>query len=109
MKKVFFAFISHAFLFATVAFAQVQSTEEVEVKSAFILGVEAFENEQFETARDYFLQAHKTIGGASGITFALADTYLMLGDLQNAIMYGKKAVAGQPANKWYRFKLAEIY
>src|SRR5690554_2557823 len=109
MKQLFFVCIISAYAFTNVAHAQVQTKKEVEGKSAFILGMEAFESEDFETAKNYLLQAHQTIGGAAGISFALADTYLMLGDLNNAIQYGKKAVAGVPENKWYRFKLAEIY
>lgn len=109
MKKELFAFIIISLSLVEVLPAQVQSKTELSGKSAYIQGLQAFENKDYETARDYLLQAHQSLGGSSGITFALADTYLMLGDLNNAIKYGKKAVAGEPENKWYRFKLAEIY
>ena len=109
MKKYFFTFLLTVFVYASSVPAQVQSRNEVNGKSAYIMGIEAFVNEDFETAREYLLQAYKNLGEAAGVTFALADTYFMLGDLPNAALYGKKAVAGEPDSKWYRIKLAEIY
>ncbi|MEX0844014.1 MAG: tetratricopeptide repeat protein [Balneolaceae bacterium] len=89
--------------------AQVQTGNELSGKSAYIQGMEAFENKEYETARELLLDAQRKLGNAAGINYALADTYLMLDDLPNAAMYGKLAVESEPQNKWYRLKLAQIY
>ncbi len=98
-----------ALLSGMTAVAQVQSEEEISAKSAYIQGLEAFENEEYERARELFLQARRDLPDASGINYALADTYFMMNDLPNAALYGKQAVDAEPDNKWYRLKLAEIY
>lgn len=77
--------------------------------AAYIQGLEAFEGEEYEKARSLLLEANRKIKDASGINFALADTYLALDDLPNAALYGKQAVEAKPKNKWYRLKLAQIY
>lgn len=89
--------------------AQVQSDEEITAKAAYIQGMEAFANKEYEKALDLFLQAIRTSDNATGVNYALADTYLMLDDLPNAALYGKQAVESEPENKWYRLKLAHVY
>ncbi len=97
------------FLWAAPVLAQIQSDTQLSGKAAYIQGMEAFENEEFETARELFLEARRNLEGASGVNYALADTYLQLDDLPNAALYGKQAVEAEPKNKWYRLKLAQIY
>jgi tetratricopeptide (TPR) repeat protein len=96
-------------LFGEVAFSQIQTGEEVFGKAAYIQGLEAFENEEFEAAKDLFLKARQTLSHAAGVNYALADTYLELEDLPNAALYGKQAVESDPEDKWFRLKLAQIY
>lgn len=89
--------------------AQVQTDSELSGKAAYIRGMEAFENEEYEKARQLLLEAKRNLANASGVDYALADTYLMQDDLPNAALYGKQAVESEPENKWYRLKLAQIY
>ena len=89
--------------------AQVQSIKEREAKSAYIEAIEAFVNEEFDQATTLLLEAYNESSPNAGISFALADVYFMQDDLPNAAFYGKEAVQLTPENKWYRFKLAEIY
>ena len=89
--------------------AQVQSIKEREAKSAYIEAIEAFVNEEFDQATILLLEAYNESSPNAGISFALADVYFMQDDLPNAAFYGKEAVQLTPENKWYRFKLAEIY
>ncbi|MBD3617421.1 MAG: tetratricopeptide repeat protein [Gracilimonas sp.] len=89
--------------------AQVQTDSELSGKAAYIRGIEAFENEEYEKARQLLLEAKRNLANASGVDYALADTYLMQDDLPNAALYGKQAVESEPDNKWYRLKLAQIY
>jgi tetratricopeptide (TPR) repeat protein len=87
----------------------VQTEKELSGKAAYIQGLEAFEAEEFEKAKELFLQADRNLEDEPGINFALADTYLQLNDLPNAALYGKQAVDSEPMNKWFRLKLAKIY
>ena len=89
--------------------AQVQTVEEREAKTAYIEGLEAFVNEEFDRATTLLLEAYEELAPQSGISYALADVYFMQEDLPNAALYGKEAVELEPTNKWYRFRLAEIY
>ena len=89
--------------------AQVQSIKEREAKSAYIEAIEAFVNDEFDQATILLLEAYNESSPNAGISFALADVYFMQDDLPNAAFYGKEAVQLTPENKWYRFKLAEIY
>ena len=89
--------------------AQVQTVEEREAKTAYIEGLEAFVNEEFDRATTLLLEAYEDLAPQSGISYALADVYFMQEDLPNAALYGKEAVELEPTNKWYRFRLAEIY
>lgn len=96
-------------LFVTPVLGQVQSQEELSGKSSYIKGMEAFENEEYEKARQLLLEAKRNLTTSTGIDYALADTYLQLNDLPNAALYGKQAVDAEPDNKWYRLKLIRIY
>ncbi|SMO57330.1 tetratricopeptide repeat protein [Gracilimonas mengyeensis] len=89
--------------------AQVQQNNDYSGKSAYINGLEAFENEAYEEARELLLEAYRNLDQPPGVSYALADTYLSLNDLPNAAVYGKQAVEADPESKWYRLKLAEIY
>ena len=89
--------------------AQVQTVAEREAKTAYIEGLEAFVNEEFDRATTLLLEAYEDLAPQSGISYALADVYFMQEDLPNAALYGKEAVELEPTNKWYRFRLAEIY
>lgn len=110
MMKFLYVICFFGLMTATpVIHAQVQSQDEITGKAAYIQGMEAFENEEFEKARELFLQAVRKLDNTAGVQYALADTYLMLEDLPNAALYGKQAVESEPQNKWYRLKLAEIY
>lgn len=81
----------------------------IDGKSAYIEGLEEFENANFERALDLLSTAYIKLPKNSSVNFALADTYLQIGDLANASFYGKQAVEVEPENKWFRLKLAEIY
>lgn len=85
------------------------STEEADATNLYIQGINAFENEDYELALDFLTEAYLKVPGSAGINFALADAYLMLGDLINASYYGKNAAELDPTNKWYHLKNAEIY
>ncbi|MEX0722314.1 MAG: tetratricopeptide repeat protein [Gracilimonas sp.] len=105
----YYLYIILVLAFATPVFGQVQTEGEISGRSAYIQGMEAFENEEYENARELLLEAKRNLDSAVGVDYALADTYLQLNDLPNAALYGKQAVDAEPDNKWYRLKLAEIY
>jgi len=85
------------------------SSEEAEATRLYVQGINAFENEDYELALDFLTEAYLKVPGSAGINFALADAYLMLGDLINASYYGRNAAELEPENKWYHLKNAEIY
>jgi len=88
---------------------QNQTSASVSGTEAFIRGIEAFEFEEYDKAEELLNEAYRQLGAKPGVSFALADLYLQLDDLPKAALYGKEAVERDPDNKWYRFKLAEIY
>jgi len=88
---------------------QNQPSASVSGTEAFIRGIEAFEFEEYTKAEELLNEAYRQLGAKPGVSFALADLYLQLDDLPKAALYGKEAVEGDPNNKWYRYKLAEIY
>ena len=94
---------------ASICYAQGEEQQKVSGHTAYINGMVAFENEEYQDAIKLFSEAYTTLPNSSGITFALADAYLQIGDLSNASYYAKQAVGMEPENKWYRYKLAEIY
>ncbi len=109
MKKSIYIALFLSFCASSTTFAQVQTPKEREAKTAYIQGMEAFVNEEYDRATVLLLQAYNQLKGQAGLSFALADVYFQQDDLPNAALYGKEAVALEPENKWYRFKLAEIY
>lgn len=86
-----------------------QQRELIDGKSAYIKGLEAFENADYEKALDLLSTAYVKLPKNAGVNYALADAYQQIGDLPNATYYGKQAVELEPDNKWFRLKLAEIY
>lgn len=86
-----------------------QQRELIDGKSAYIKGLEAFENAEYEKALDLLSTAYVKLPKNAGINYALADAYQQIGDLPNATYYGKQAVELEPDNKWFRLKLVEIY
>ncbi|HET8865449.1 MAG TPA: tetratricopeptide repeat protein [Gracilimonas sp.] len=109
MKYIINLFFIFLLLFGKPLIAQVQTEQELLGRASYIQGMEAFENEEYEKASELLLEAKRNLPEASGISYALADTYLMMNDLPNAAFYGKEAVNSEPDNKWYRLKLAQIY
>jgi len=96
----------------TLVFAQssTQMTEDrASATRAYIDGITHFEDEEYEQALDMLTYAHMKMPDEPGVNFALADVYLVTGDLTNAAYYGKIAVDLAPENKWYHLKLAQIY
>lgn len=89
--------------------AQVQSRAKVSGTQIYVQGLEAFENEEYNRSIELLLEARKQLGSDAGINFAISDAYFAKMDLPNAALYGKQAVQREPANKWYRLKLAQIY
>lgn len=109
MKYVLALFIGGLLTSTCFAQTQVQNENEIAGKSMFIQGLEAFENEEFDRAEKLLLEAKDYLSGSSGVDYALADVYYSMDNLPNAALYGKLAVDGEPQNKWYRLKLAQIY
>lgn len=109
MIKFIYIFFFFLFGISSTLQAQIQSVPEREAKIAYIQGIEAFVNEEYDRSTTLLLQAYEELKGQSGLAFALADVYFLQDDLPNAALYGKEAVRMEPENKWYRFKLAEIY
>ena len=109
MKKAVYISLALLICSTQAIFAQVQSMEEREGKIAYIQGMEAFVNEEYDRSTTLLLEAYQQLKGQPGISYALADVYFMQDDLPNAALYGKEAVKLDPGNKWYRLRLAEIY
>lgn len=109
MNKYLYIALFLIFGISDTLLSQVQTVPEREAKISYIQGMEAFVNEEYDRATTLLLQAYNQLKGQSGLSFALADVYLQQDDLPNAALYGKEAVQLEPENKWYRFKLAEIY
>jgi len=110
---IFFVTICCATLIPELTTAQdsssVSQNQYIKGHTAFIEGMTAFENENYREAVKLLSVAYKYMPDKSGISHALADTYLQLGDLSNASYYCKQAVEREPDNKWYRLTLADIY
>lgn len=107
MKK--YLFILLFILLSGTSAAQVQTMNEREGRAAFVQGMEAFVNEEYDRATTSLLQAYEMLPKEAGISYAVADAYYLQDDLPNAALYGKEAVQLAPENKWYRLRLAEIY
>lgn len=87
----------------------VEESEQINARSAYIEGLAAFENENYQHALELLKAAYVKLPDQPGVNFALADAYLMMGDIANAEYYGKQAVKLDPGNQWYRLKLVRIY
>jgi len=83
--------------------------ELLQAQSAYIDGLAAFENEDYQKALKLLKTAYVRLPDQPGINYALADAYLQVNDLTNAIYFGKQAANLNPQNKWYHLKLADIY
>ncbi len=109
IKKIIVVVSCFLFSGSNILFAQSETLQKREAKSAYIEGIQAFVNEEFDKATTLLLQAYEILTPQAGISFALADVYLAQDDIPNAAYYGKEAVDLDPKNKWYRFRLAKIY
>lgn len=92
-----------------LAAQQIESSKYTEAHSAYIDGLAAFENEDYERALDLLNTAYVKLPDHPGINFALADAYFQINDIGNAEYYGKQAIKLDPENRWFRLKLVEIY
>lgn len=84
-------------------------SNEAEAMEYYILGISAFENEDYEQALDNLDIAYQVLPDYAGVNYALADAYFATGDLINAEYYAKAAIDLEPENKWYYLTLATIY
>lgn len=81
----------------------------VDPKPYFFDGLKALQLNDLDAALEYFSMAHTLLPEQAGINYALADTYLRMGDLTSAAYHAKEAARIQPNNKWYWLKLSLIY
>lgn len=88
---------------------QKENNKFTEAHSAYIDGLAAFENEDYERALDLLNTAYVKLPDHPGINFALADAYFQINDIGNAEYYGKQAIKLDPENRWFRLKLVDIY
>lgn len=87
----------------------VETNEQMKARSAYIDGLAAFENEDYERALDLLTTAYVKLPDHPGVNFALADAYLEINDIGNAEYYGKQAIKLDHENLWYRLKLVDVY
>lgn len=87
----------------------VEETERAEAHMAFIDGIAAFENRDYQKALDLLTAAYVKLPAHPGINFALADVYMQINDLENAEYYSKQAIKLEPQNKWYHLQLVQLY
>ncbi|MEQ9090623.1 MAG: tetratricopeptide repeat protein [Balneola sp.] len=109
MKKIFHIVLVFSIGIGVNSQAQVQPKSKISGTQAYVQGLDAFENQEYERSLELLIEAEKQLGSSAGINYAIADTYFAMEDLPNAALYGKEAVEKSPGNKWYRFKLAQIY
>jgi tetratricopeptide (TPR) repeat protein len=109
MKRISYILIVISLGWVSITTAQIQTNAKVSGTQIYVQGLEAFENQEYQLSIELLLEARKELGNHSGINFALTDSYFALSDLPNAAFYGKQAVEQEPANKWYRLKLAHVY
>ncbi|MDZ7772980.1 MAG: tetratricopeptide repeat protein [Balneolaceae bacterium] len=83
--------------------------DSLKARAAYIEGLRAFENEEYTEAVQLLSAAQAMLSDHAAVNFALADAYLRAGKLPDASAYGRQAVELEPANKWFRLKLEEIY
>ena len=114
-NRVIFAFLSIIALWVisiSPVWGQNQTVEEQEyiaAQTAYIDGLTAFENNNYEEAISLLNKAYVKLPNHPGINFALADAYLQINDYENAEYYSKQARILNPENKWYHLQLVEIY
>jgi tetratricopeptide (TPR) repeat protein len=89
--------------------AQQRFLDEIPARENYIKGLAAYELGDYDKALKLLHQAYLTIPAEAALSFALAETYLKLEDLQKATVFAKEAVERDRSNKWYRLKLADIY
>nr|NIR71930.1 tetratricopeptide repeat protein [candidate division KSB1 bacterium]NIT57887.1 tetratricopeptide repeat protein [Fodinibius sp.]NIV12751.1 tetratricopeptide repeat protein [Fodinibius sp.]NIY26469.1 tetratricopeptide repeat protein [Fodinibius sp.] len=87
----------------------VEEQEYITAQTAYIDGLTAFENNDYEKAISLLNKAYVKLPNHPGINFALADAYLQINDYENAEYYSKQARTLNPENKWYHLQLVEIY
>ncbi|HKK45905.1 MAG TPA: tetratricopeptide repeat protein [Balneolaceae bacterium] len=87
----------------------INDREFIQAQSAYIDGLAAFENEDYQKALQLLKTAYLKLPDLAGVNYALADTYLQLNDLTNAMYFGKQAAKLNPQNKWYHLKMVDIY
>lgn len=83
--------------------------EEAQALEYYIMGINDFENQDYELALDKLTAAHLKLSDHAGVNYALSDVYLETGDYTNAAYYGGIAADLEPNNKWYHIHLARIY
>jgi len=88
---------------------QVAENEQVKARTAYIDGLAAFENEEYQKAINLLKGAYVKLSNNPGVSYALADAYLQINDLDNAEYYAKQATKLDPQNQWYHLKLVTIY
>jgi len=109
LQGCFLVILSQVTVLAQQQNQDIKNREIIQAQSAYIDGLAAFENENYQKALDLLKTAYTKLPEQPGISYALADTYLQVNDLTNAEYYGKQAAKLAPQNKWYHLKLAEIY
>ena len=109
MKKAFYISVIFSVSLSIAVDAQTQSKSQINGTISYVQGLEAFENQEYERSVELLIEAEKQLGGTAGVNYAIADAYFVMEDLPSAALYGKRAVELAPENKWYRFKLAQIY
>lgn len=81
----------------------------LDAKPYFFDGLKALETNDIESALEFFSMAHTLKPEQAGLNYALAETYLRMGDLTSAAYHAKAAIQADSTNKWYWLKLASIY
>jgi len=99
MKKFFYIFLISGFGLSSSTKAQVQPKPMVNGTIAYVQGLEAFENREYEKSLQLLMEAKNQLGNEAGLSYAIADTYFAMEDLPNAALYGKQAVSKAPENK----------
>lgn len=89
--------------------AAVQQQREAEGRRLFVRGITEFEFENFEEAAALLIQARDKMGPGPALDFSIAQSMIEIGNPIDALYYAESAVQLDPANKWYRITLAEIY
>lgn len=81
----------------------------MEAEKLYNLGVEAFYNNDFDTAIDYFEQVLKLIPNYAYVYNLLGLSFYILADLEIAIKNFEKAIQLEPNNGEYYFNLAQTF